>query len=125
MDLHNLLVNYHATAAVIIFGIGFVTMMVHPNLIKKIIGVNLSSTAMFMFFGARGYLEGGEAAIYDPATLQAPEVMINLVPTGLILTGIVVSVSITAFFLAIAVRIYEHYGSLDMDEILLRAAEDK
>ncbi|MBR7113941.1 MAG: NADH-quinone oxidoreductase subunit K [Firmicutes bacterium] len=94
------------------------TLMLHPNLIKKVIGVNLSSSSMFLFFGSRGYIEGGEATILDPVTLEAPAVMVDLIPTGLILTGIVVSVSITAFFLAITLRIYNRYGSMDLDEIL-------
>ena len=117
MNFQALLINYHEAAAVIVFCIGFMTLMLHPNLIKKVIGVNLSSSSMFLFFAARGYIEGGEATILDPVTLEAPAVMVDLIPTGLILTGIVVSVSITAFFLAITLRIYNRYGSMDLDEI--------
>lgn len=82
MNFQALLINYHEAAAVIVFCIGFMTLMLHPNLIKKVIGVNLSSSSMFLFFAARGYIEGGEATILDPVTLEAPAVMVDLIPTG-------------------------------------------
>ena len=50
---------------------------------------------------------------------------INPVPSGLVLTGIVVSVSTTALMLALTIRLYERYGSLDLDEILTQAKEEE
>ena len=50
---------------------------------------------------------------------------INPVPSGLVLTGIVVSVSTTAFFLALTVRLYKKYNSLNLDMILLLAKKEK
>ena len=52
-----------------------------------------------------------------------PDVYVNPVPAGLVLTGIVVSVSVTAFALALTIRLYEHYGTLNIDEALLKMTE--
>lgn len=112
-------------AAIALCAMGLLNLTLHGNLIRKCLGANLFSTAVFLFFGARGYRTGGEAAILDPETLTAPEVAVNVVPTSLILTGIVVSVSITAFFLALTIRIYERYGTVDLDEVLLRVAQEQ
>ena len=76
-------VNHFETAAIIIFGIGFMNMLLQDNLIKKFIGL-------------------------------------NIIPSGLVLTGIVVSVSVTAFSLALVQRLYKKYGTLSFDEVLKR-----
>ena len=57
--------------------------------------------------------------------IQDVEAYINPVPSGLVLTGIVVSVSSTALMLALTVRLYERYHSLDLDEILILAKEEE
>ena len=57
--------------------------------------------------------------------IQDVSAYINPVPSGLVLTGIVVSVSTTALMLALTIRLYERYGSLDLDQILMRAKEDE
>ena len=57
--------------------------------------------------------------------IQDVSAYINPVPSGLVLTGIVVSVSTTALMLALTIRLYERYGSLDLDEILMRAKEEE
>ena len=61
--LEALLEQRYYVAAVILFSIGFVTLFLHPNLIKKIIGMNLMDTAVFLFLAAMGYVEGGRAPI--------------------------------------------------------------
>ena len=104
-------------AAVILFAIGLATLFLHRNLVKKIIGLNLMDTAVFLFLAAMGYMDGGKAPIVVPGTQQ---VLINPVPGGLVLTGIVVAVSTTALFLALTCRLYRKYHSLDLDEILRR-----
>ena len=107
-------------AAVLLFSIGLATLFLHPNLIKKIIGLNLMDTSVFLFLAAMGYINGGKAPIID----QAAEISyINPVPGGLVLTGIV-AVSTTALFLALTCRLYRKYHSLDLDIIILRSKED-
>ena len=108
--------------AVLLFSIGLVTLFLHQNLIKKIIGLNLMDTAVFLFLVAMGYTEGGKAPIVIPGTEQ---VFINPVPGGLVLTGIVVAVSTTALFLALTCRLYRKYHSLNLDEILMQARKEQ
>ena len=108
--------------AVLLFSIGLATLFLHPHLIKKIIGLNLMDTAVFLFLAAMGYGEGGKAPIIQPGQ---EGVYINPVPGGLVLTGIVVAVSTTALFLALTCRLYRRYHSLNLDIILMRAKREK
>ena len=110
--------------AVLLFTIGLATLFLHPNLIKKIIGLNLMDTAVFLFLAAMGYVEGGKAPIVG-AEGGALGNYINPVPGGLVLTGIVVAVSTTALFLALTCRLYRRYHSLNLDVILMRAREEQ
>ena len=109
--------------AVLLFTIGLATLFLHPNLIKKIIGLNLMDTAVFLFLAAMGYVDGGKAPMVEPGS--AAEAYINPVPGGLVLTGIVVAVSTTALFLALTCRLYRRYHSLNLDVILMRAREEQ
>ena len=109
----NLVYNYEEAVAVILFGIGFVTLLFHRHLIKKIIGMNIMDTGIFLFLASMGYVKGGAAPIYTENAAS----YVNPVPAGLVLTGIVVSVSVTAIMLALTVRLYRRYHTLDIDEI--------
>ena len=86
------------------------------NLIKKIIGFNIMDTAIFLFLAEKGYITGRIAPIVVDG-IQSVEKYINPVPGGLVLTGIVVSVSVSAVMLSLTMRLYKRYGSLDLDEI--------
>ena len=114
--LENLLTNYEEAAAMILFGIGFTTLLLHRNMIKKIIGFSMMDAAIFLFLAAKGFIEGRKAPIVVDG-VQNMEAYINPVPAGLVLTGIVVSVSVTALMLALTVRLYRKYHTLDIDEI--------
>lgn len=114
--------NMEATAAVILFGVGFTMLLLHRNLIKKIMGMNIMDTAVYLFLAAKGYVEGCAVPIVTDGVQEAAA-YINPVPSGLVLTGIVVSVSTTALMLALTKRLYETYGSLDLDEILILVKE--
>ncbi len=115
--LQKLADNYVAAAAVILFGIGFTTLLLHKNLIKKIIGFSFMDSAIFLFLAAQGYVANGKAPILDVENPNAGSILINPVPAGLVLTGIVVSVSVSALMLALTVRLYRRYHTLDFDEI--------
>ena len=117
--LQGLFDNYYETTAMIVFGIGFVTLLLNRNLIKKIIGFNFMDTGIYLFLAAKGYVSGRIAPIAQDLTPEF-ETYINPVPSGLVLTGIVVSVSVSAFFLALTVRLYRAYHTLDLEEILDR-----
>ena len=112
----NLLTNYEEAAAIILFGIGFTTLLLQRNMIKKIIGFSMMDSAIYLFLAAKGYIEGRGAPIVVNG-VQSVEAYINPIPSGLVLTGIVVSVSVSALMLALTVRLYRRYYSLDIDEI--------
>ncbi|MBE6114653.1 MAG: cation:proton antiporter [Erysipelotrichaceae bacterium] len=122
--LKGLLTNYYETTAMIIFGIGFVTLLLNRNIIKKIIGFNFMDTGIFLFLAAKGYITGRIAPIVVSTPIEF-ETYINPIPSGLVLTGIVVSVSISAFFCALAVRLYRAYGTLDLEEIVTKMEKDQ
>lgn len=111
-------------AAIVLFSIGFLTLFLHPNLIKKIIGLNLMDTAVFLFLASMGYVKGREAPILPAGEIQA-EAYINPIPGGLVLTGIVVAVSTTALFLTLTRRLYQKYHTVDLDEILILARKPR
>ncbi|MEW6307487.1 MAG: cation:proton antiporter subunit C [Bacillota bacterium] len=98
-----------------LFAIGFHTLVTNNNLIKKIMGLNIMDTAVFLFFVATGFVRGGRAPL-----VTGPGVYTNPLPPALILTGIVIAVSTTGFALALAIRIYHHAGTLNVDELTRR-----
>ena len=108
--------NMYETVAVILFGIGFTTLLFHRNMIKKIMGFNIMDMAIYLFLAAKGYIEGRKAPIVVDGVTEM-EAYINPVPSGLVLTGIVVSVSVSAVMLALTIRLYRRYHTLDIDEI--------
>lgn len=120
----HLMINYYEAVAVILFGIGFVNLLLQNNLIKKFIGLNIMDTAIYLFLAAKGYIEGRIAPIIVDGIVDV-EKYINPVPSGLVLTGIVVSVSVTAFSLALVQRLYKHYGTLDLDKIMHMARKEE
>ena len=119
-----LLIDRYEAVAVILFGIGFISLLLHTNLIKKIIGLNIMDTAIYLFLAAKGYIEGRVAPIVVDGAVAEVSKYINPIPSGLVLTGIVVSVSVTAFSLALVKRFYNKYGTLNLDEILVLAKKE-
>ncbi len=113
----NLLSNYYETASMILFGIGFTTLFMQPNLIKKVIGFDIMDSSVCLFLAAKGYVEGRLAPIVVDGVTDM-SAYINPVPAGLVLTGIVVSVSVTAVSLSLIQKLYKEYHTLDMDEIM-------
>lgn len=112
----NLFINYGEAVAMILFCIGFGNLLLQPNLIKKIIGLNIMDTAVYLFLAEKGYIAERVAPIVTDG-VQDMEAYINPIPSGLVLTGIVVSVSVSALMLALTIRLYRRYHTLDLDEI--------
>lgn len=119
----NLLVNFGSVVAVILFGIGFSNLLLQKNLIKKILGLNIMDTAVYLFLAEKGYIDGRVAPIVVDG-VQEVTAYINPVPSGLVLTGIVVSVSVTAIMLSLTIRLYRRYHTLDLDEISTRLKKE-
>ncbi len=111
-----LLNHMHEAAAVALFCIGFTTLLLNKNLIKNIIGFSMMDNAIYLFLASYGYIRGRLAPIYVDENTD-PSLYVNPLPSGLVLTGIVVSVSVTAILLALTVRLYRHYHTLNIDEI--------
>ena len=110
--------------AVLLFGIGFTTLLLNRNIIKKIIGFNIMDTAIYLFLTSVGYIEGRTAPILVDGITDAAH-YINPIPSGLVLTGIVVSVSVSALMLSLTVRLYRRYHTLNIDHItMLMKGED-
>ncbi|NCB42515.1 MAG: cation:proton antiporter [Clostridia bacterium] len=109
--------NLSEVVAIILFGIGFSNLLLARNLVKKIIGMNIMDTAIYLFLAAKGYVQNSSAPIVSPGPVDVVQ-YVNPVPSGLVLTGIVVSVSVSAVLLALTVRLYEEFGTLDIDEIV-------
>ncbi len=119
----NLIPNMGEVVAMILFGIGFANLLLQKNLIKKIIGFDIMDSAIYLFLAAKGYIKGRQAPIVVDG-IQEVEAYINPIPSGLVLTGIVVSVSVTALMLSLTVRLYKRYHTLDLDEISSRLKKE-
>ena len=122
--LGNLFANYYEAVSVILFGIGFTTLLLNRNMITKIMGLNIMDTAIYLFLAAKGFIFNRKVPIVT-GEVPEPEKYINPIPTGLVLTGIVVSVSVTAVMLALTIRLYRRYHTLDIDEITRLVKEEK
>lgn len=103
--------HYNYWMAIILMMIGLYALIAKENLVKKLIGLNIFQTAIFLFYISLAEVEGGIAPIYLPEGMEA--IYVNPIPHVLILTAIVVGVSVTAVGLALIVRIYEEYGVID------------
>jgi multicomponent Na+:H+ antiporter subunit C len=99
---------------------GLFTVLSHGNLLKKLIGLNIFQASVFLLYIAIGKVTGGTAPIIDTGR----QVYSHPLPQVLILTAIVVGVATTALGLALAVRIFRAYGTLEEEKALAEAADD-
>ena len=112
---------YNDFIAIFLMMAGFYVVIAQGNLVKKLVGLGLFQTSVFIFYISMGKVAGGHAPILtEGVTLYS-----NPLPHVLILTAIVVGVATTAVGLALVVRINEAYGSVEEEEIQAkdRAAE--
>jgi multicomponent Na+:H+ antiporter subunit C len=98
--------------AFLLLGVGTYTMIGSGSLVKKVIGMNVFQTGIFLFFIVSAFVDGA-----SPPLLTAPEPYVSPLPHVLILTAIVVGVSLTAVALGLIVRIYQEYGTLSEEGI--------
>ncbi|SFI07858.1 multisubunit sodium/proton antiporter, MrpC subunit [Tindallia magadiensis] len=117
MQIQFFLQNINYIGSSCLFVIGLYTVLTHPNLIKKIIGINIMETSVFLFFVSIGFVQGGSAPIIKASGNEAIH-YVNPLPSALILTGIVVAVSITVYGLSMIIKIYDAYGTIELDEIM-------
>ena len=115
-DILNLIAgHYNYWMVIILMMIGLYITISRGNLVKKIVGINLFQSSVFMLYISMGKVKGGTAPIL---TGNPNEIYSNPLPHVLILTAIVVGISTTALALALTVRIRESYGTIEEDDIL-------
>ena len=104
---------YNYWVVVVLMMIGFYIVIAHGNLIKKIVGLNIFQTSVFIFYISMANIDGGTA----PILVEGIDRYSNPLPHVLILTAIVVSIATTALGLALVIRIKEAYGGIEEEEI--------
>jgi multicomponent Na+:H+ antiporter subunit C len=102
--------------------LGFYAVIARGNMVKKMVGLNIFQTSVFMLYISVGKIDGGTAPILtgDPASVYS-----NPLPHVLILTAIVVGVATTAVGYALIIRIYEAYGTIEDDEVAVLIDSDQ
>ena len=107
--------SWNYIIVIILMMTGLFIVIARANLIKKLIGLSIFQTSVFLFYISLGKVAGGTAPILDgnPGTLYS-----NPLPHVLILTAIVVGVATSALGLALILRINEAFGSIEEDEII-------
>ncbi len=111
---------YNDWIVVVLMMVGFYIVIAHGNLIKKIVGLSIFQTSVFIFYISIAKVDGGSAPILAENINQYS----NPLPHVLILTAIVVGIATTALALALTVRIKEAYGSIEEEEIQKKDNED-
>lgn len=115
-DIENLLGHYNYFVTIFLMVAGLYIVIARGNMIKKLIGLGLFQTSVYLLYLSPGKIIGGTAPIFD----KAYTVYSNPLPHVLMLTAIVVGVATLALGLALVVRISEEYGTIDEDEIFAR-----
>ena len=111
--IQTIVAHYNYFIVVVLVMVGLFMIMANTNLIKKVVGLAVFQMGVFILFISLGKVAGGTA----PIVVAAGTVYSNPLPHVLILTAIVVGVSATAVALALVVRIYEAYDTLEEDDI--------
>lgn len=110
----DILSHFNYWVVVVLMMLGFFIVIARGNLIKKLIGLNIFQTSVFIFYISTGKVIGGAAPILS----EEVQVYSNPLPHVLILTAIVVGIATTSVGLALVLRIHRAYGSIEQDDIL-------
>lgn len=108
-----LLTHYNYWVVMVLMMIGFYIVIAQGNLVKKLVGLNIFQTSVFILYISAGKVSGGSAPILHDAI----SVYSNPLPHVLILTAIVVGIATTALGLALIIRLREAYGSAEEKDI--------
>jgi len=106
---------YYIGAFGLVF-IGLCIILIKRNLIKVIIGLSILDTGVNLFLISVGYISKGTAPIFSKPGLDSAR-MVDPVPQALVLTAIVIGVAVLALALSLAIRLYHHYGTLNLRKI--------
>ena len=112
--------HFNYWIVIVLMMIGMYTVISRGHLLKKVIGLNIFQTSVFILYISIGYIEGGTVPIVAGQVVgnTVDVVYANPLPHVLILTAIVVGVSTTALALALIIRIRDAYGTLEENDIL-------
>lgn len=119
-DINTVLGLYNYWIAIVLAMVGFYIVISRGNLVKKIVGLNVFQTSVFLLYITMAKVDGGTAPIIE----EAYKVYSNPLPHVLILTAIVVGVATTALGLGLVVRINDSYGTIEEDEIIAQDAAE-
>ncbi len=111
---------YNYWIVIVLMMTGFYIVISRGNLIKKVIGLNIFQTSVFLLYISAGKVRGATAPILDGSESYS-----NPLPSVLILTAIVVGVATSSVALALIVRIREAYGTIEEDEIAALDGDDR
>jgi len=101
--------------SLLVFMIGLYGVMSKNNLIKKIMGLTIMNGSIVLFFISIGYRKGGLAPILEKGTIDGtPTIVVDPLPQA---TAIVIGISVTALALALIVKIYSKYKTLDIQQL--------
>jgi multicomponent Na+:H+ antiporter subunit C len=107
----------------VLLAIGLYGMLAMRNLVKKIIGMTIFQTAIYVFFIEGSVIEGGTVPVVDPEIGPVAGAYMNPLPHLLILTAIVVGVAVVGVALSLLVSLHRTHGTLDEDDIIDRLSE--
>jgi len=125
-----IIAKYNYWIYITLMMIGLFAMIAKNNLVKKIVGMNIFQTAIILFYVSIGVKKGATIPIIEhghgEAAHHAVQAMdyINPLPHVLMLTAIVVGVATLGVALALAIRIYNRYNTLEEDEILAQIRKE-
>jgi len=118
--IHELIAHYNHWITIFLMVSGLYIVIAKDNMVKKLVGLSLFQTSVYLLYISPGKILGGTPPIMDPKF----SVYSNPLPHVLILTAIVVGVATLALGLALVVRINEAYGTIEEDEIFARGEEE-
>ena len=111
--MSGLLGLYNYWVVIVLMMVGLYTLISRGNLVKKVVGLSIFQTSVFILYISLAKVEGGTA----PVLAEDLSLYSNPLPQVLILTAIVVGIATTALALALVVRIHEAYGTIEEDDI--------
>lgn len=119
--LEEFIAHYNQWVTIFLMVAGLYIVVARGNMIKKLVGVSIFQTSVYLLYISPGKVLGGTV----PHLVEGVEVYSNPLPHVLILTAIVVGVATLAVGLGLVVRINEAYGSIEEDEIFKRGGTDE
>jgi multicomponent Na+:H+ antiporter subunit C len=119
-NLQSFAEHYNYLVTIFLMVAGLYIVIARGNMIKKLIGLSLFQTSVYLLYIAPAKIVGGTAPVLDPAF----KLYANPLPHVLILTAIVVGVATLALGLALVVRIEEAYGTIEEDEIFAKEEDE-